>query len=40
MRVFIPQFLGAIAYLVVLIVVGAAGYVAIEGRPWREALCI
>ena len=40
MRVFITQFLGAIAYLVVLIFVGAAGYVAIEGRPWREALYI
>ena len=38
MRVFIPRFLGAIAYLVVLTVVGTIGYVAIEGWPWREAL--
>ncbi len=38
MRVFIPRFLGAIAYLVVLSVVGTIGYVAIEGWPWREAL--
>ena len=38
MRVFIPRFLGAIAYLVVLTVVGAVGYVAIEGWPWHEAL--
>jgi hypothetical protein len=27
MRVFIPRFLGAIAYLVVLTVVGAMGYI-------------
>ena len=38
MRVFIPRFLGAIAYLVALTVVGAVGYVAIEGWPWRETL--
>ena len=38
MRVFIPRFLGAIAYLVALTVVGTVGYVAIEGWPWREAL--
>ena len=38
MRVFIPRFLGAIAYLVSLTIVGAVGYVAIEGWPWREAL--
>ena len=38
MRVFIPRFLGAIAYLVVLTVVGTIGHVAIEGWPWREAL--
>ena len=38
MRVFIPRFLGAIAYLVALTVVGAVGYVVIEGWPWREAL--
>ena len=38
MRVFIPRFLGAIAYLVALTVVGAVGYVAIERWPWREAL--
>ncbi len=31
MRVFIPRFLGAIAYLVALTVVGAVGYIAIEG---------
>ena len=38
MRVFIPRFLGAIAYRVVLTVVGTVGYVAIEGWPWREGL--
>ncbi len=38
MHVFIPRFLGAIAYLVVLTLVGTIGYVAIEGWPWREAL--
>ena len=38
MRVFIPRFLGAIAYLLVLMVVGTIGYVAIEGWPWRKAL--
>ncbi len=38
MRVFIPRFLGAIAYLLALTVVGAVGYVSIEGWPWREAL--
>ena len=38
MRVFIPQFLGAIAYLVVLTVVGTVGYVVVEGWPWREAV--
>jgi len=37
MRVFIPRFLGAIAYLVVLTVVGTVGYVTIEGWPWQEA---
>ena len=40
LRVFIPRFLGAIAYLVVLTVVGTVGYVAIEGWPWREALYV
>ena len=38
MRVFIPRFFCAIAYLVALTVVGAVGYVAIEGWPWRDAL--
>ena len=38
MRVFIPGFLGATAYLVALTVVGAVGYVAIEGWPWRDAV--
>ena len=38
MRAFIPRFLGAIAYLVVLTVVGTVGYVTIEGWPWQEAL--
>ncbi len=38
MRVFIPRFLGAIAYLLVLTVVGTIAYVSIEGWPWREAL--
>jgi len=38
MRVFIPRFLGAIAYLVVLTVVGTIAYVAIEGWAWQEAL--
>ena len=38
MRVFIPRFLGAIAYLLVLTVVGTIAYVAIEEWPWREAL--
>ena len=38
MRVFIPRFLGAIAYLVVLTVVGTIGYVTIEGWPWCEGL--
>jgi len=38
MRVFIPRFLGAIAYLLVLTVVGAVGYMVIEGWPWRDAL--
>ena len=38
MRVFIPRFLGAIAYLVALTVVGVVGYVAIEGWPWRDAV--
>ena len=38
MPVFIPRFLGAIAYLVVLTVVGAAGYMIIEGWPWQDAL--
>ena len=38
MRVFTPRFLGAIAYLVVLTVVGTVGYVvhrgvAVAGRP-------
>ncbi len=33
-----PDFLGAIAYLVVLTIVGAIGYVTIEGWPWREGL--
>jgi hypothetical protein len=40
MRVFIPRFSGAIAYLIVLMIVGTIGYVAIEGWPWREALCM
>ena len=38
MRVFIPRFLGAIAYLVALTVVGAVGYMVIEGWPWRDAV--
>ena len=38
MRVFIPRFLGAIAYPVALTIVGAIGYMVIEGWPWREAL--
>jgi voltage-gated potassium channel len=38
MHVFISRFLGAIAYLVVLTVVGAVGYVYIEGWPWLDAL--
>ncbi len=38
MRVFIPRFLGAIAYLVVLTIVGTICYVAIEGWPWQDAL--
>ncbi len=38
MRVFIPRFLGAIVYLVALTVVGAVGYVSIEGWPWTDAL--
>ncbi len=38
MHVFIPRFLGAIAYLVALTVVGAVGYVSIEGWPWQDAI--
>ena len=38
MRVFVPRFLGAIAYLVVLTVVGTIAYLAIEGWAWQEAL--
>ena len=38
MHVFIPRFLGAIVYLVVLKAVGAVGYVSIEGWPWQDAL--
>ena len=38
MRVFIPRFLGAIAYLVVLMMVGTICYVVIEGWPWQDAL--
>ena len=38
MRVFIPQFLGAIAYLVTLCVVGAIGHVAIAAWPLRETV--
>ena len=38
MRVFIPRFLGAIAYLVVLTIVGTISYVAIEEWPWHDAL--
>jgi voltage-gated potassium channel len=38
MRVFIPRFLGALAYLLVLTAVGMVGYVAVEGWSWREAL--
>jgi hypothetical protein len=38
MRVFISRFLGAIAYLISLTVVGAVGYVAIKGWPWRDAV--
>ena len=38
MPVCIPRFLLAIAYLVALTVVGTIGHMAIEGRPWREAL--
>ncbi len=38
MPVCIRRFLLAIAYLVALTVVGTIGHMAIEGRPWREAL--
>ncbi len=38
MHVLIPRFLGAIAYLVALTVVGAVGYVSIEGWPWQDAI--
>ena len=38
MHVFIPRFLGAIAYLVALTVVGAVGYVSIEWWAWQDAL--
>lgn len=38
MHVFIPRFLAAFAYLFALTVLGAVGYVAIEGWPWQEAL--
>ena len=38
MPVFMPRFLGVIAYLVALTVFGAVGYVVIEGWPWRDAL--
>jgi hypothetical protein len=38
MRVFIPRFLGTIAYLLALTVVGALGYMAIEGWPMRDAV--
>ena len=38
MHVFVPRFLGAIAYLVVLTIVGAVGYVSIDGWPWQDAL--
>ncbi len=38
MHVLIPRFLGAIAYLVALTVVGAVGYVSIEGWPWQNAI--
>ena len=40
MGVFIPRFLGAIAYLLALSVVGAVGFVVIEGWSWQEALYI
>ena len=38
MRVFIPRFLGEIAYLFVLMIVGTICYVVIEGWPWQDAL--
>ena len=38
MRVFIPRFLGVIAYLVVLTMVGTICSVVIEGWPWQDAL--
>ncbi len=38
MRVFIPRFLGAITYLLALTIVGAVGYMLIEGWQWRDAL--
>ena len=38
MRVFVPRFLGALAYLLGVTVVGVLGYMAIEGWQAQEAL--
>ncbi len=38
MGVFIPRFLGAVAYLVALTALGTIGYVSIQGWEWSEAL--
>ena len=38
MRVFIPRFLGAVAYLVVVTMIGTLGYRIVEGWPWLDAL--
>jgi voltage-gated potassium channel len=38
MRVFIPRFLGALAYLIGLALVGVVGYILIEGWEIHDAL--
>ena len=38
MRVFVPRFLGALAYLLGVTVVGVLGHMAIEGWQAQEAL--
>lgn len=38
MGVFIPRFLGAVAYLVVVTMIGTLGYRIVEGWPWLDAL--